>query len=110
MGLIVNYSPDIGEALGRPTLTAVVYSRSKLSSNFLNPSNLTGFTTVDLRAEWRQVGGRPVDISVYGKNVTDSRHPTISNNLLNVADVTSTQFAEPTMYGVEVRYHFGAGR
>ena len=109
-GLILNYAPDIGAALGHPDFTAVIYSRSKLSSNFLNPSNLPGYTTLDLRAQWSQVGGRPFDVSVYGKNVTDKRYPTVSNNLLNVAYVESTQYAEPSMYGVEVKYHFGAGR
>ena len=110
MGLTVNYAPDIGGLLGHPDFTAVVYSRSKLSSNSLNPANLPGFTTLDLRAEWRDVGGQPIDVSLYGKNVTDRRYPTISNNLMLVVGVSSQQLSEPAMYGVELRYHFGGGR
>jgi iron complex outermembrane receptor protein len=110
MGLTVNYAPDIGGSLGHPDFTAVVYSRSKLSSNSLNPSNLPGYTTLDLRADWREIGGRPIDIALYGKNVTDKRYVTISNNLMNVVGVSSAQLSEPAMYGIEVRYHFGAGR
>ena len=109
-GLTVNYSPDLPDGLGHPTASAVVYYRSKLSSNVLNPGLLNSFTTLDLRLDWRGLGGQPVDVALYGRNVTDRRYATVNNNLLSVAGVNSTQLNEPAMYGIELRYHFGAGR
>jgi iron complex outermembrane receptor protein len=109
-GFSVNYTPSLPDGLGRPTATAVLYYRSKLSSNSLNPSLLSGFTTLDLRLDWRDVAGQPVDIALYGKNVTNKRYPTINDNLISAVGVTSEQLNEPAMFGVELRYHFGAQR
>jgi len=109
-GLTLNYSPDIPDGLGHPVASAVVYYRSKLSSNSLNPAILGGYTTLDLRIDWRDIGGRPVDVALYGRNVTDRRYATVYNNLESVVGIDSTQLNEPAMFGIEVRYHFGAGR
>jgi iron complex outermembrane receptor protein len=109
-GLTVNYSPEVPDGWGHPTATAVLYYRSKLSSNALNPAMLPSFTTLDLRLDWRQIGGQPIDLAFYGRNVTDKRYPTISNNLVLVVGVSSVQMNEPATYGIELRYRFGAGR
>ena len=66
----------------------------------LPPPSICGSTPARL-------GGRPVDIAVYGDNVTNSRHLTIVNDLTTVVGVASAQYSEPAMYGVELRYHFG---
>jgi iron complex outermembrane receptor protein len=107
-GVTIDYQPTLGDRLGSPEFVANIYSRSTLSSNLLNPGLLGGYTNVDLRLDWRSVGGRPVDIAIYGNNVTDDRHVAINNDLLNVVGVQSEQFAEPATFGVEVRYRFGA--
>jgi len=52
--------------------------------------------------------GGPIDVAVYGDNVTNDRHVIVDNNLLNVVGVESKPYADPTMYGIELRYHFGA--
>ena len=106
----MNYAPQIPDGLGHPIASAVLYYRSKLSSNSLNPANLGGYTTLDLRVDWREIGGRPVDVALYGRNVTDKRYATVYNNLESVVGIDSTQLNEPAMYGIEVKYHFGAGR
>jgi iron complex outermembrane receptor protein len=106
LGLTVNYSPTLPDNWGRPTASAVIYSRSALSENQLNPSNLPGFTTLDLRLDWRHFAGQPIDVALYGKNVTDKRYP-VSNSNLGGIGVTSTQYNEPAMYGIELRYWFG---
>ncbi len=103
----VNYSPNTPDAWGRPVFSANLYARGAQTSNELNPAQIGGFTTLDLRLDWRNLGGRPVDIAVYGDNVTNSRHLTIVNDLTSVVGVASAQYSEPAMYGVELRYHFG---
>ena len=49
-----------------------------------------------------------MDLAVYGKNITDDRHLTQGEDLTGLADIQSAEYAEPRMYGVELRYHFGA--
>jgi iron complex outermembrane receptor protein len=107
-GLTIDYQPELAGRLGSPEFVANIYGRSALSSNALNPGLLGGFTNVDLRLDWRSVGGSPVDIAIYGDNVTDNRHVVINNNLLQVVGVSSAQFAEPATFGVELRYRFGS--
>ncbi len=107
-GVTIDYQPALGDRLGSPEFVANIYGRSALSANLLNPGLLPGFTNVDLRLDWRAVGGSPVDIAIYGNNVTDNRHVVINNELLQVVGVHSEQFAEPATFGVELRYRFGA--
>jgi iron complex outermembrane receptor protein len=110
VGVGLQYSPDTPAAWGRPIFSANLYSRSRQSANILNPTLIGGFTNLDLRLDWRDVGGRPFDIALYGTNITNSRHVTIANDLTSVVGIASAQVAEPAMYGVELRYHFGAYR
>jgi len=107
-GLNLQYHPEISGFTGPMTLSADLYNRSKESANALNPSAIGGYTNLDLRFDWRNAMGGPIDVAVYGTNVTNDRHVIIDNNLLNVVGVEAKQFADPTMYGIELRYHFGA--
>ncbi|HEV2365956.1 MAG TPA: TonB-dependent receptor [Caulobacteraceae bacterium] len=104
----LDYSPDVPDRWGKPTFSASLYNRSSQSANSLNPTLIKGFTTVDLRLDWRNLGGRPVDLAFYGSNVTNSRHVVIANDLTDVIGISSAQWSEPATYGVELRYRFGA--
>jgi iron complex outermembrane receptor protein len=106
-GVTIDWQPALGERWGAPEFVANIYGRSSLTSNLLNPGMLGGYTNVDLRVDWRSIGGHPIDIALYGDNVTDNRHVVISNDLLQVVGVSSEQFAEPATFGVELRYRFG---
>ena len=106
-GVSINVTPDLPDDLGHPEITANYYGRSKLSSNSLNPGAIGGYANLDLRVDWRGAFHTPVDVAIYGNNVTNDRHVTIDNNLLNVVGVEAKQYAEPTTYGVELRYRFG---
>jgi iron complex outermembrane receptor protein len=62
---------------------------------------------VDARLELRQVVGRPLNISVWGKNLTDRQYR------VNISDqpafgFTSNVFGDPRTYGVNMKYWFGA--
>jgi iron complex outermembrane receptor protein len=106
----MNYTPDTPDAWGHPTFAAALYNRSSQLGNELNPTLIPGFTTLDLRLDWRNVAGRPFDLALYGDNVTNSRHLAIANDLTQVVGIASAQWSEPAVYGVEMRYHFGAYR
>ena len=109
-GTVLTYAPDVPDAWGRPSLTANLYTRSAQTSNVLEPFRIGGYTAMDLRLDWRNFGGRPLDISIYGNNVTDNRHLIMAEDLTSVVGVSSVEWSEPAVYGVELRYHFGASR
>lgn len=109
-GLTFTWSPDTPDGWGKPVFGAFLYHQSKQSTNIESGAILgeSAFTNLDLRLDWRHVGGSPVDLSVYGKNVTNDRHLTEGEDLTGLADIQSAEYAEPRMYGIELRYHFGA--
>ena len=110
-GLTATWSPDLAGNWGKPVFGLFLYHQSKQSTNILSGATLgeEAFTNLDLRLDWRRIGGSPIDLAVYGKNVTNDRHLTSGEDLTGLADIQSAEYAEPRMYGVELRYHFGAG-
>ncbi len=110
-GASITWSPDTPDSWGRPVFGAFLYHQGQQSSNGASGASLgeASFTNLDLRLDWRHVGGGPVDLAVYGKNVTDNRHLTQGTDLTGLIDLQSVEYAEPATYGIEIRYHFGAG-
>jgi iron complex outermembrane receptor protein len=53
--------------------------------------------------DWRDLAGKPLDVSLFGKNLTDKRYFT-GSAALNFASVN---VAEPRTYGLQLRYRFG---
>ncbi|HWE45979.1 MAG TPA: TonB-dependent receptor [Caulobacteraceae bacterium] len=109
-GLTFTWAPDMPDRWGKPVFGAFLYHQGRQSSNVESSSLLpeAAFTNLDLRLDWRNVGGSPVDLAVYGKNVTNDRHLTNGEDLTGLANIQAAEYAEPRMYGVELRYHFGA--
>ncbi|WP_242127409.1 TonB-dependent receptor [Sphingobium sp. Sx8-8] len=62
---------------------------------------------LDLRADLRNIGGRPVDIAFFVKNVTKETY--LSATSLNVGTLPwfSGFYSDPRTFGVELRYRFG---
>lgn len=106
-GLNLEYRPHIDGILGSTTFSANLYSRSKESANSANPSLIGGYTNLDLRFDWRNAMGGPIDVALYGTNVTNDRHVTVDDSLISVIGTEAHEYADPTMYGIELRYRFG---
>jgi iron complex outermembrane receptor protein len=60
------------------------------------------------QVEWRNVFGRPVDISIYGKNLTDQTYLTGGVSVQRELGIAYGTYGEPRTYGIELRYRFGA--
>ena len=106
-GLNLQYHPRFDFIVGQTIFSANLYSRSKESANSANPSLIGGYTNLDLRLDWRGAMGGPIDVALYGTNVTNDRHVIVDDNLLTAVGTEAHEYAEPTMYGIELRYHFG---
>jgi iron complex outermembrane receptor protein len=49
----------------------------------------------------------PVDVAVFGTNLTGEKYDTTHTDLFGTAGFASATVGEPRMYGVRVRYSFG---
>ena len=73
------------------------------------PEVQPAYTLVDLRADWQNVMGSPVDIGFFVKNVANKVYAIGSAHVINSRlGVTGIQYAEPRTFGVRVRARFGA--
>lgn len=97
---------------GDPEFTATVYGRDQQTTNTLASLSTTpaAYATLDLRLDWRRVGGSNFDVALYGTNVTGRRYIVNGYDLTSLAGTVANQYNEPTMFGAELRWRFGAGR
>ena len=107
-GLDLQYRPILPGVAGSLVFSGNFYARTKESANEISPSVLGSYTNLDLRLDWRGAMGSPVDVAIYGTNVTNDRHVIVDNNLLTAVGVEAKAYADPTMYGIELRYRFGS--
>jgi iron complex outermembrane receptor protein len=93
------------EDLGRVEFTAAYrYSSSQLTGGI---GHTTPVKQVDLSLNWRNVAGHPIDVSVFGTNVTNQFTYTYVNNLFSTFGFYSSYLGQPRMYGVRVKARFG---
>lgn len=67
---------------------------------------IAGFSLVNLRADWHDVGGAPVDIGVYGTNIFGTEYRVTANPGYNNSGFINSIYGEPAQYGVQLRYRF----
>ncbi|MGE0384136.1 MAG: TonB-dependent receptor [Gammaproteobacteria bacterium] len=67
------------------------------------------FGLLNLRADWRNAMGSPVDVAVFATNVTDETYIVGTTSLLSSAGTAAAFYGAPRMFGAEIRYRFGAG-
>jgi len=67
---------------------------------------IPSYALVNLRLEWNDVGGRPIDIALYGTNITDEEYRVTSNNAYTTSGRVSSIYGEPAQYGLSVRVRY----
>jgi iron complex outermembrane receptor protein len=72
-----------------------------------NPSHLPAVSLLNLNLDWRNVAGKPVDLSLFASNVTQEKYWVASTNALSSTGADFVQVGPPRMYGVRMKYHFG---
>jgi iron complex outermembrane receptor protein len=63
---------------------------------------------VDLNLDWRNVGGRPIDLSIFGTNVTNQFTQGVILPLFNSFGFDARYLGPPRMFGVRAKVRFGA--
>jgi iron complex outermembrane receptor protein len=109
-GVNVRYELPVGQDLGRFD----VYGGLSYQSHFLTTDQpqpavyrIGNYTLVNLGANWRDVGGQPIDIETFVTNVTNKKAIAAGQVFYYSIGAAAASFIEPRMYGVRVRYRFG---
>jgi iron complex outermembrane receptor protein len=66
------------------------------------------FGLLTLGADWRNVGGRPIDLTFFMTNATDEEFQVGSLPLTGSLGVATIAYGEPRMWGLRLGYRFGA--
>jgi iron complex outermembrane receptor protein len=100
------YTLPLSENVGEITLAATY---SVITDYYLRTDVVPGYELLNLNANWDHVFGSPVDLSVFGTNVTDEEYVTsINGSLLSRLGFSNASLGEPAMWGARLRYTFGA--
>lgn len=62
---------------------------------------------VNLNFAWDRVMGSPIDLSVFGTNVTNEEYIVATGGGYGSFGIADAMYGEPRMYGMRIRYNFG---
>jgi iron complex outermembrane receptor protein len=109
--LTASYKLPLSEEVGDVSVSATyVYTDPQAStSKTVTPLwKIPTTNLLNLNLDWSNVGGRPVDLSIFATNVTNEIYPVSAGSGYLSAGFDTLTYASPRMYGVRLRYHFGA--
>jgi len=66
-----------------------------------------GYGLLDLRLDWNNVAGQPVDASFFMTNVTDNVYKLGNYGVYTTLGIVSGIYGEPRMWGFQLKYRFG---
>ncbi|WP_177198285.1 TonB-dependent receptor [Novosphingobium sp. CF614] len=119
----LSYSPKWSGSVGGAVKLPIPESAGKVefsatyrfqSSYQVAPPTITSVRAtpvkqVDLNLDWTNVGGAPVDLSMFVSNLTKQVTVVTVNGLVNVLGFDARQLGEPRMFGARLRVRFGEG-
>lgn len=134
-GITPRFHIPIDSSLGSPYLSATWYWQSRewftdlsdietTCGAFVQPAVLgapytclapagqrpeqRSYSLVNLRVDWDSFLGKPFDLSVFVDNVTNQTYAQGANALLHLTGTSASIYGPPRMFGVELRWRFGA--
>ncbi|EQA96605.1 hypothetical protein V475_12020 [Sphingobium baderi LL03] len=108
MGGNVAYETEIGN-LGSLALNADVYRASRTYfGTYKSDKGLSqpAYTLVNARIDLKDIGGSPVSLGVYARNLFDKVYASGGSNTARSAGFSSLFYAEPRTYGVQAKITF----
>jgi iron complex outermembrane receptor protein len=122
LGVTGRFHLPVDGSLGMPYLTATWYWQSrvwfsdlsKINAGSANPFDVepdafqSDYGIVNLRLDWNSFLGSSFDASVFVNNLTDRTYKVGANALEHQIGTNASIFGAPRMWGVELRYRFGA--
>jgi iron complex outermembrane receptor protein len=97
------------QALGTLALSANYAHQSSFSTaqdNTARVQSLPGYGTLSLRAGLRQIGGRPLDVSLFVANATNRTYVSGLADFYNAFGAVTYTYGDPRTFGAQARYSF----
>jgi iron complex outermembrane receptor protein len=97
--------------VGRVDLSVTYRYNSAYATAASSVSNIkaTAVSQVDMNIDWHNVGGSPVDISLFASNITNQFTTTTITPLFDSFGFDTRYLGRPRMFGVRTRWRFGEG-
>lgn len=110
LSLGASYQADLG-SIGELVLSGNYVRQTKVSTAQTNASfynYLPAYGLLNGNISLRNVGGRPLDITLFGTNLTNEAKPVgVLDQYTGSSGNVGLTYTEPRMYGVRVGYRFG---
>jgi iron complex outermembrane receptor protein len=114
----VNISPTItlplDASVGKIELGATYRYSSEYTTSASNQEvpgvgsiRSTAVKQLDLNFDWRDIGGQPIDFSIFASNVTNQFTTTLVQPLYRTFGFDTRVIGRPRMYGARIRVRFG---
>ncbi len=103
------YHLPVDESIGHisASITWSWYGHQSVSPIMNEPINyMPKFENFDIRADWTDMFGQPIDLGFFMTNVTDNVHITGVIPLMTSLGFTSAAYNPPRMYGFSLKYRF----
>ncbi len=116
-GITPRFRIPVDSALGAPSISGTLYWQStewftdlgaEEIAQYGQPPEQKDYMLVNFRADWDNVLGYPVDASVFVTNAFDRTYKVGADAYLNELGTSASIYGPPRMWGVELRYRFGA--
>ncbi len=104
------YTLPVAERLGKISVAATYswQAHIQISDRELG-SILPPHGLLDLRMDWKDIAGRPVDAAFFMTNATDQVYLVGGTVVYDALGVNPVLYGEPRMWGFQLRYRFGPG-
>ncbi|MBB6193495.1 iron complex outermembrane receptor protein [Sphingobium wenxiniae] len=109
LGANVTYEARLPDDLGSLVFNADVFRSSRVYFGpFKNDKTLSqaAYAVVNTRIDWRDIGGSSVDVGFFARNLFNKLYRAGAANSASSAGFNSVFYAEPRMYGVDVKISF----
>jgi iron complex outermembrane receptor protein len=70
-------------------------------------SIMPSYENFDIRADWTNMFGRPIDLAAFASNLTDNTHIAGLQAFYTTLGFSSASYNAPRMFGISLKYRFG---
>ncbi len=116
-GVTPRFRIPVDPSIGVPYVSATAYWQSKEYFTDLGSQEVAeigqspvqkDYAVVNFRVDWDNFLGHPFDASFFLNNAFNKTYAVGADALLNLTGTSATIYAPPRMWGVALRYRFGA--
>lgn len=107
----IKYYLPVEESAGQVSLSATAFGKvGEMTAVDNQPfARIKGWYNLNLRADWRDVLGYPLDLSIWCNNVNDKQHVETGNTGgWYTIGLTALSFSAPRLWGASLTYRFNS--